>query len=59
VGSKAVDALVNGRPWTRVEDVAAALGQEAWARVGDAVTLGDGGRSGRADDEGRRIDSRQ
>lgn len=41
VGSRAVDALVNGRPWTRLADVEAALGPEAWARAGGAITLGE------------------
>lgn len=41
LGAKGVEALLAGRPWTKVSDVEAALGPDAWARVGGAITLGD------------------
>ena len=41
VGARGVDALVAGRPWSRLSDVEAALGPEAWAKASGAITLGD------------------
>jgi len=41
LGAKAVDALLAGRPWRALDDVQAALGPEAWAKAGGAITLGD------------------
>lgn len=40
VGARGVDALVAGRPWSRLSDVEAALGPDAWAKAAGAITLG-------------------